>query len=268
MDPAAARVILNPDLFREIQTFLPGTPFCNITCGNGYANDPNMYILKNKLGLEFTPTCVYLACKFGHIEVVKFMIDRGTYIELGCLTIAIEKNHIGAAFCLLNCKKFYLGYMPGYGHSLGHDCLLKACEIGHARLVKKICENIKSNPRHDLNDWINWMAIPSIKSKSIKTVKYLISKGIFIQEDHLKIPAKDGDLEMIKLLEKHVDKKVSCCDAMCVAIKHGHIDIFRYLTRKRNCFPKNIAKIALKYGHPKLAKEYERKLYTSNFEYD
>lgn len=162
---------------------------------------------------------VYMASKYGYIDIVKLLIENGAVFsgELGGnspLSVASQVGHIDLVKLLVEsgAKDLESALISAVSNNISLD--------KHLEIVKYLIDNGANN----LNDAL----INSALYGHIEIVKYLIVKGATSFNDALINSAFQGHLEIVKLLIKNGATDLN--KSLIASVEHP--DVLQYLLEK------------------------------------
>lgn len=159
-----------------------------------------LFITKiRKLRININPNgsyCLILACKYGYIDIISFLIEK-------CVNIHTQKDL----------------------------CFIEACINGHYEVLLKIFDE-----RTKVNAHNGKAIIGAVNINSVEIVKFLIENkaNVSILENRaIKLACVKGNLEIVKLLvENGADFHTNDETPLMNSIQMGHMDVFLYLLEK------------------------------------
>ena len=190
----------------------------DMICHNAIAHghiDIFQWAIKNGFVFKNHDIAGYEACKNGHLEALKFLIDNDDYdVEVG-----------GGS----------------YGESCGY-CNSAACK-GQLDIVIWLHENYEPNCNGNT-------LVEAISSGHVPTVKYLLEKdcGWDDCDDPYQVAAIVGPLEIIQLLHSH-DSEWDEDAIVEKAAEGGHLDIVQWAKENGCPLTESACQYAAGFGH-------------------
>lgn len=160
-----------------------------------------------------TEMALQLACQYGRIKIVEFLIDNGADI-----------------------------------HISDDICFAIACTYNQLELVKILID--RGSNIHISDDY---PVRNSIRNGYTDIAKLLIDKGAIVPGLSLKIAAKRGDLEIVRiLLQKNIKRYTT--EALSAACENGHVEVVSVLYQETGTFLKSDILEAHLRGHTDVVK--------------
>jgi FOG: Ankyrin repeat len=174
-----------------------------------------------------------LACKNGHLEVAKFLVDKGAKIHAdndSALQHACSRGHLEVAKFLVD---------KGANIHADNDWALRhACKNGHLEVAKFLVD--KGAKIHADNDWALRHAC---SWGHLEVAKFLVDKGANIHaydDCALECACARGRLEVAKFLVEKGANIHACNDSpLESACENGHLEVAKYLVEKGTNFHAN-----------------------------
>ena len=158
-------------------------------------------------------TSLYIASKYGHIDIVKLLLEKGAdpniapsseYVQYVPLLVAVEENYIEIVKLLLE-KGANINVDSRFGTPLIRALYMGNTEIAKLLLQKGADVNVYNN-RHN-EGWNNPLTLASYRGYT-EIVKLLLKKGAYNPLNKARLLASDeGHTKIVKLLSDYVAKK-------------------------------------------------------------
>lgn len=164
---------------------------------------------------------LYVSAKNGHLNIVKYLLNKYEYEDpdgIDPLIAAAKRGHIEIVKLLI--ENVYI-----FG-SDKNEALINAAAKGHLEIVIFLIENSA-----DINADGNKSLQLSAKNGHLEVVKFLLSKNTNDKKYlALRLSVENGHLEIVKILINYV-KNIN--DLHCIAIMKNYFDIFTLLQEKK-----------------------------------
>jgi len=217
------------------------------------------YVDVNAEKYDCTP--LYVACKNGHLEIAKLLLDKGAKVNEARdyytpLIAACENGHLDVVRLLLeiegievNEDKSWLetGY---YFHNIPVP-LVVAYKAGNMDVVKELLKHKDIDVNARVGRERETLLYIAYKNGDIEFVKELLKRTDIdvnagrgsCDESLLHIACQEGDLEVVKELLKHEDIAVSKkrglgrgSSSLAFAYNEGHLEIVKLLLRHKKIY--------------------------------
>ena len=202
---------------------------------------------REKLEVEYRAP-IYWACKYGHLDVVKILIDRypGSNPHLvtdkghNLLHVACAKGHISVAYYLHD--KYNISATEPNRNNV--TPVFTATNSGHLGMVKFLINDLKCNPKM-LNDSGDSLLHHACYKNHLEIAQYLVEKHDLnpdtvnkSKSTSLHSACSGGSLPVVQYLVEKAHSKLEVFDSagstpLHNACRNGHCDIVQYFITKR-----------------------------------
>jgi len=172
---------------------------------------------KDSIGDSIGNTALMEACEYGHLEIVKLLIEKGADVNLDnnfgitALMYASKKGYLKIIELLLK-NDADINYQDNYGKNSAYTALIYACKEGQLETVKLL---LKKGANINEKDVSNETALLiACSSGHLEIVKLLLKNGADMNQvdkfgfNSLMMATKAGKLEIVKfLVENGADVK-------------------------------------------------------------
>lgn len=180
-------------------------------------------LLLDNISVDLYNNVVVFATQYGHLELVDFLLGKGTTNLDYLFKIAIDNHNLSMVVLLLD---------KGADIHTQNDYALKVAAFGGDFILVKLLLDRGANI-HVNNDYaLRW----GCQNNNLMVVKLLLDRGANIHVDNnspLQWAAKEGNFEVVKLLlSRGADIHALENAALRFAAEKGHFEVVKLLVNK------------------------------------
>lgn len=195
-----------------------------VNCNHVFSEETVKYLIE--MGNDLNEALSW-ASSYGHLEIVKFLIQHGAKADYNALINASEDGHLEVVQYLIQ-----HGVDPK-----DSEALIRASEEGHLEVVKYLISQ-GADPTTRDNLALKWASM----NGHLEIVKLLLNYEIDLHyyEIALCFASQYGHLEIVKfLVEFGIDPSCRSNSAIKIASKNGYSDIVKFLLKDSRVNPED-----------------------------
>lgn len=152
--------------------------------------------IENNVNLnDFFVLPLTIACRYGHVEMVKLLLDNGADVKLKnneALIAACRYGHIEIVKLLIDKK----------ADPKTENAFFSACRNGHFDIVKLLLKH-----GAPLNARNGYALTTASWNGHLEIVKFLLDQGVYINEELISAVKDYGHTDIVNLLREYINNK-------------------------------------------------------------